>query len=550
MPDQSRSKKIVAVLSVAVIAVSAFGLLLWQWAAPGVIEEAFNGRSWPLVNKYVEIHKSIDPANRTLEYFLLNGRPVVTRLLGVLMLSQILLLMGMRLGTSSIRKFFSARTHPANLAIFRIVLFASILLYVNVPQIIEFSNFPSELRVAPFGLGWLLGILPIDPAWASVASGLSLLACGAALLGFWSRTSAALTTILGFYVLGIPQFFGKIDHYHHLLWFSALMAVSPCGDIFSLDAFLARRKNRNTDRPEPSVIYALPLRFVMLLMGIIYFFAGFWKFVIGGFGWATSDTMKYILYAQWFRLDWIPALRIDQFPLLYIGAGLGVMVFELTFIVLLFFPRLRTVAALGGVVFHLAVYFFAHINFWTLGLCYVVFIDFEPSIRRLKSLPSRTAETISSQHTSAIEKQTLKPILFVGVLLLFVNILCGLTLVDSWPFAVYPTFASVEEKYLQSLTIALVNPDGTQSEIIPYRDRSLQAEFHPSRMIGLFTQVLWATDSTEIRKRGEALMNLLSEKDVRLRKATSILLYKDVCSVVPEEQRDNPIRRNLLLRVR
>ncbi len=139
--------------------------------------------------------------------------------------------------------------------------------------------------------------------------------------------------------------------------------------------------------------------------------------------------------------------------------------------------------------------------------------------------------------------------LLVGTLLLSINILCGLALVDSWPFAVYPTFATVQEKYLQSLTISLLNPDGTTTEIIPYKERSLQSKMHPSRLIGLFTQVLWAKDSTEVRTRGTALLKVLAEDDARLRQAKSIQIFKDICSVIPEEQNRNPVRRELLVSV-
>lgn len=541
-------QKLAIMVSIFLIAVSIIGIALWEVFSDRLIEAAFNGQSLPLVNKYVGIHKSIDPANRTLEYFLQNGKPVVPRLLGLLIAAQLLLLAGMRYGRSIVSKFFSEATHPINLGIFRIILFAALIIYVDVPQVVQFSRFPVELRVAPFGIGWLINILPINPAWATVASYLFIVVCVSGVLGFFSRTSATIAVVLGFYVLGIPQFFGKIDHYHHLLWFAVILAASPCGDALSLDSFIASRKKKTNEALGPSVSYALPLKFVMLLMGIIYFFAGVWKFVIGGLGLATGDTMKYILYAQWFRLDWMPAFRIDQYPLAYRAAGIGVIFFELAFIFLLFFPQIRKVAAIGGILFHFSVYLFAHINFWTLAVCYVAFINFEPFHHLFRKAEQVPLEADPSNRKSKIVNRN-SGVLLVGTLLLSINILCGLTLVDSWPFAVYPTFATVQEKYLQSLTISLLNSDGTTSEIIPYKERSLQSKMHPSRLIGLFTQVLWAKDSTEARTRGTALLKVLAEDDTRLRQAKSIQIFKDICSVIPEEQNRNPVRRELLVRV-
>ena len=538
--------KNIATLLISLIALSIAVWFGWEMYGDGLIESAYNGQSLPLVNKYVSIHRSIDPEKRTLQYFIDNGKPVVPRLLTVFIALQLLALVGLRNRFAPLRNFFAEATHPVNLAIFRIVLFGALLGYVDLQQGIEFSRFPADLRVAPPGLSWLLGILPIDPMLITVASYVFIIVCLCGLLGFYSRTSAALAVIVGFYVLGLPQFFGKIDHYHHLLWFAAILATSPCGDVLSIDAVLASRKNKGNVASEKSAAYALPLRFIMLLLGILYFFAGVWKFVIGGIGWATGETMRNILYAQWFRLDWIPQFRIDKYPLLYHSAGIGVVVFELAFIFAILFPKQRKYAVIAGLLFHVSVYLFAHINFWTLALCYVIFIDFEPLYLRMKRPGSETA---SLNRKLEIENRKLKPVFIVGITLLSINTLCGITLFDSWPFAVYPTFAAVEEQFTQSLTAVIVNPDGTTTEIIPYQERALQAAIHPSRLIGLFTQVLWARDVTVVGKKGTALISVLSAHDARFRQARSITLYKDVCSVIPEDQQKNPLRRELLLSV-
>ena len=42
--------------------------------------------------------------------------------------------------------------------------------------------------------------------------------------------------MLGWYVLGLPQTFGKVDHDHHLLWCLFVLACSPCGDALAIDA--------------------------------------------------------------------------------------------------------------------------------------------------------------------------------------------------------------------------------------------------------------------------------------------------------------------------
>jgi len=130
-------------------------------------------------------------------------------------------------------------------------------------NIVWFSSIPPELRFPPPGLHWLLAHLPINETWAWGASVLMLVFCFTAAVGLFTRTSAIACLILGFYVLGIPQFYGKINHYHHLLWFTAILAASPCADVLSIDAIRwswKRADNESTEPPGPANVYALPLR--------------------------------------------------------------------------------------------------------------------------------------------------------------------------------------------------------------------------------------------------------------------------------------------------
>lgn len=289
-----------------------------------------------------------------------------------------------------VRIFFTAVSHPINLAVFRIVFFGCLFAAVNPAKIVWFSQLPPELQFAPTGLGWLLGSLPINQVWASISSHLLRLFALTGMLGFFSRTSAALTVLVGVYALGIPQVFGKVNHYHHLLWFAAILAASRCGDMFSVDAVWAAWKRADRGVVEPPAaaqVYALPLRFVWLLIGIIYFFPGFWKVWLSGFDWALSENFKLQLYTKWSELDgWLPLFRLDQYPFLYKPLALGAIIFELAFIFLIFWPRLRPFMAVGGITFHAMVGQFMQIhNFWTLQASYVAFFNWHRLFQRLGS---------------------------------------------------------------------------------------------------------------------------------------------------------------------
>lgn len=280
---------------------------------------------------------------------------------------------------NTVSKFFTELTHPLNLAIFRIVIFVTLIKFINIPRIVWFSQMPEQLQFLPGNLGWVFNYLPVNAEVAKVTSILMLVFCFTGAIGLFSRTSALLVTILGFYVLGIPQLWGKVNHYNHLLWFPAILAVSRCGDFFSVDAVVAawKRADRGiVNPPTASRIYTLPLRFVWLLMGVIYFFPGFWKFWNSGYQWAWSDNLTFQMYRKWLELDgWTPIFRIDQYPLLNRTSGLWTIAWEISFVFLIFLPKWRPFAVLMGLFFHNMTQLFMRISFWTLQACYVAFFN-------------------------------------------------------------------------------------------------------------------------------------------------------------------------------
>src|SRR5687768_4880954 len=303
--------------------------------------------------------------------------------MGVLLIVVPLLLR--RRAPQFIKDFFSATTAPLNLAIFRIVFFIIILRYFSVDVIAWFGSLPRELQVPPPGLHTVLRYLPMSEslAWGA-AVGMMVFAV-ASMLGLFTRVSIILCFILSLYALGLPQFFGKINHYHHLVWFMAILAVSPCADVLSIDSIRKAWKRADhgvIEPPGPSQVYALPLRFVWILLGVIYFSAGIWKVWTGGYKWAWSDNPKILMYNKWMELSgWRPFFRIDHYPLLYKMSAVFTILFELSFIFIIFFPAIRYLAPVGGLIFHHSTNLFMRILFSELWYCYVAFPDWRRVFR-------------------------------------------------------------------------------------------------------------------------------------------------------------------------
>lgn len=278
-----------------------------------------------------------------------------------------------------ITNFFKEETHPINLAVFRIALFATLIVLPFFYPPIWFSQLPEALKFPPYGLGFLAEYFPINEAWARAALSFYFFFCVLGLIGLLTRFSAWMALLLGLYLFAIPNWYGKITHYHHVFWFAALLAVSRAGDFFSCDGVLKafrRADQGHIEPPGPSQAYSLPIRFAWFLIGILYFFPGMWKLKTEGHEWITSDNLKWQIYEKWLDWDgWMPVFRIDQYPLLYKFSALATVAFEVSFIVLIFIPFFRLVLFFGGLVFHNLTYVLIRISFWYLQTLYVILLD-------------------------------------------------------------------------------------------------------------------------------------------------------------------------------
>ena len=310
-----------------------------------------------------------------------------------------------------------------------------------------FLAFPAE------GLGWLAA-LPLEPAVFDVAVYAAITSAATAVLGFWSRTSMAVLTISAGLAFSLSQMRGAVLHDMHLLWLTALLAVSRCGDAWSLDTW-------GLPRPAPALAYGVPATIARLLLGVVYLFPGLHKLADSGLGWISDENIRGHLYGKWFQHQALPSFRLDHWPTLALLGAAFVIAFELSFIVLVSFRRTRWLAALGGVLFHAATQICFFISFTSLLACYVVLLPWDGIVARLKP----NARTVSAS------PQVPWAALGVGSVLLLVNGVQGLRgQTQGWPFACYPTFAHVQPLRAVDLSLELVTADG-QVRTFDHRSR-------------------------------------------------------------------------------
>ncbi len=447
-----------------------------------ILENAFHGQSFDYLNDLISHHRLKSPSTRNLEFYITELPKYINRIIFLSIYILISTYILFRNNSKIFKHFFLAKESGLKLAILRIIVLSFILV----------SNFPLSVNtlvkltetatVPPFG--WSNEIIDflIQPDLAYVLGFLFTFFCIGALLGFFSKFMLWGATITGFFVMGIPQFFGKIDHYHILWHLLLLLSVSPAGNCLSIDSW---RKNQSQVNLQKTIEYGLPIRVVMILIGLVYFFPGFWKYIFSGLEWAFSENLALKMHSKWIDYNgWLPSFRIDRYPFLYQSAAFATLIIELGFIFALFFKKTRYIFALSALMFHLSVFYFMKINFFSLVILYTVFIDWN---RVFSFISKYTNVRLSNNESLSIQAYSKSKL--IGILLITGNLLAGSLLINSWPFAVYPTFASIETSTIPSILIRAENNDEEiLIEEIPLLSNNFSDKFENSTRLRSFIE--------------------------------------------------------------
>ena len=580
------------------------------------INAAYNGDSFAFINKKLTSDRLEDPAVRTMDYYQQRGASFLNRIVWLYFIGVFPIMLSFRRLRQVLANFFTAGAHPFHLALFRIVVFSLLFIKGDLKND-QVDQLDSALLEPLPGWGWVLRHLPLgfvlDPDVMETSRLLFQICCIAGIIGFYTRTAAVGAAALGLYVLGVPQFFVKTNHYHFLWWFAVLLACSPSGDALSIDA--ARRAWRFGTQGMPlqeARRYSLPLQFALLLLGVAYFFPGFWKFAVNGPEWALSDNLKFKMRYIWFvQGGWLPFFRLDLYPFLYQAGGLLTILFEMGFVIGALHPRTRVFNVAGATLFHLSNRLFLNVGFpFMLALVYVTALDwlklfrwcgqffgrrmalrYRPDAEQNLAAVMQTVDlfgAVDYQADRAAPKEcplwngaplkgirpwsvvllrvpfmglalpvllfsaicrrfppsrpsaSSRPTAVAGALLLAANILCGAALIDSWPFAVYPTYAGMDKGQVATLLMTAQDDQGTiVGEVRPFFHPSFRSDFDSNSRLNEYLKYLIGLNQRDMEtqsKKMEALWNIWRASDLEVGKtARNVQFYRIMVSTNPEE---------------
>lgn len=339
-----------------------------------------------------------------------------------------------------LQRYLSDPYHPYHVAMFRIVFFSMyslgiIIGNINVGEVVTQGMYllPYTSRVPiPWAETYSMHI-PVTHQLVHVTSILFNISCICSFLGLFTRLSIGVHIVTAFYLMSISLLFGKVVNSHHMIWFPAILLFSSCGKTLSIDALIDKLINKKSPDLKPHYVHALPIKISLLMLGVLYFFPGFWKVWTGGFDWILSENLARQMYVKWSEENyWLPFWRIDRYPWLIVLSACFVIAFEMAFVFLQFHKRYRTFLFIAGVTLHVCIYLFMHIPFFTLFLVYPVLIN-------VTGIMGKHTEPVSMVSFAKLWRDN-AAILLLSSVLIGANVVYGFAKVNSWPFACYPTF--------------------------------------------------------------------------------------------------------------
>jgi hypothetical protein len=267
---------------------------------------------------------------------------------------------------------------PANaLGTIRAGVHGVFLIAVLTTHLDEIGYLPVTI-LRPLGvlslLSWKFYDRIVTPQGMKALKILLILSLFMSTVGYLTSWTTKASAILVIFYQGLLRSFGHLNHDEMTgIYLLIILAFTPCGDAFSLDALYSSRP------PRRSIKYGYPILLMQLVFAWCYFTAGLSKLRISGLAYFGNDNLAIQaidhsldnLHNTQFRL----AFSLPQFRD-YLGLLVAVtVIWEILFPIAVFSRRARWWFLGLGVIFHLVTLFIMNIFFANLLAMYLIFVN-------------------------------------------------------------------------------------------------------------------------------------------------------------------------------
>ena len=190
----------------------------------------------------------------------------------------------------------------------------------------------------------------------------------------WATAWAGATALSMVYGFGVWADVEPWVHHHttFVAHCTALLALTPCGDSFSVDRWLVLQKARAASRPPPAERGATwGLGLIALQTSTLYAFSAWDKTQMA---FLSGQRLEHIFHTLYWGADPIPLLGVST---LFACAAILTVIVEYALALTLFIPRLQRASIAVGLMLHAAIYLLLPVSIFTLTVwaTYLAYLD-------------------------------------------------------------------------------------------------------------------------------------------------------------------------------
>jgi HTTM domain len=356
-----------------------------------------------------------------------------------------------------LKRHFFQPVDPRSLSLFRFLYCTAIFWKLASEGDAHLTKFAGTAWY-PIPLFEGLGIPLMSPAAFQILHYVLLVALLLTAVGACTRLAATTAWIAFFFYMGTYLGFGKsphtsyVIHSHNIVVFILfILSVAPGVATYGIDGWLSRRwrwwlGEPASDTAQPAWGTSWPSQLIKLTLGLAYFGAGYCK-VASHPLWADGYTLQAYLMSKHLLIDCPPGAWVAQHWWLCLLLGIATLALELTFFLIVFYPRLTWFYLFGAICFHSCIYFTMRINFFPYyGASFLIFLDW-PTLQALAAplmAFARRKHALPQIEWQAGTPPACGDSLAARAIILglwVVLAVCIYGRIESWPFTDYRVFA-------------------------------------------------------------------------------------------------------------
>jgi len=237
-----------------------------------------------------------------------------------------------------------------------------------------------------------------------------------ALIGLRTNISMMVLALSGIFLQTFIYSFGDFHHPTALFLIAmVLLAISPSGEVLSVDYWLKRRHAARQGENPSNVwddmltrknIYAgWPLRTIQWLLALAYMSAFISKVLtpdLQFFSWANGFTLQYYMLSDGLLHDVPLALELSRQHTLAVLLSWGSLLFEGAFFLAVFIPWTRWLFIPFGIAFHGSIFLIQRAPFFTFMVLYSAFVPWDKFALWLRARAG-SSQPIIPQAVPAVE---------------------------------------------------------------------------------------------------------------------------------------------------